>query len=44
MEHLPVYSVEELARFDAEECKKNIANLEGAKNKYVVHLCLRLCV
>ena len=33
VEHLPVYGAEELSRFDAEECKKNIANMEGVKNK-----------
>ena len=33
VEHLSVYGAEELSRFDAEECKKNIANMEGVKNK-----------
>lgn len=33
VEHLPVYSADQLSTFDAEECRKNIANMENQKNK-----------
>jgi len=33
VEHLSVFSAEQLASFDGEECRKNIANMENQKNK-----------